>query len=298
MSSLRHRLLWSLLRVTRFRFRMGKDLARGKALRTSPKGALARRYRRETFDGFPIWRISPKGQKRGTTPKSVLYHLHGGGHVYGLLPIHFLTLAKLADAAKAEIVVPCYPLPTERTGLEIIDWCDRHFETLVQDIGMEPLCLSGDSAGAQLALQVALLRRARGAPCPKSLILWSPWVDLSMENPEVALGKGAAVLEPKALQKAGQRFAGALDPKDPLISPLFADLTGLPELHVFTGGRDMLYPDILKFCERAVGQGVTVHLIEERALGHYWMFLPVPEAKITWAQTADILTAYSGGSHL
>jgi len=286
MASLRHHLIWTTLRLTRFRYRMGKDLAKNRAQRAEPVGLLKHRFTRENFDGHPVWRISPKGKER---PAKTLYHLHGGGHVYGMLPLQFPIWADLADRANAEVIAPCYPLPPEFTARDVNEFCQNHFERIVGEKGLENITLSGDSAGAQLALSLSLFRKDNDQALPKRLILWSPWVDLSMTNPDIQNQLGAAILEPKSLIKAGRRFAGDLDIQDPQVSPLFGDLTGLPETHIFTGGRDLLYPDIMKFVDKAQTQGVDIHLTKEADMGHYWMFLPQPEAKKTVAQTAALI---------
>ncbi len=286
MPSLRHHIIWTTLRLTRFRYRMGKDLAKNRAQRAEPTGLLKYRFTRENFDGHPVWRISPKGK---SVPKKTLYHLHGGGHVYGMLPLQFPIWADLAERANAEVIAPCYPLPPCFTASIVNDFCHRHFEQIISEKGLENITLSGDSAGAQLALSLAMKRRDEGRPLPKRLILWSPWVDLSMSNPEIKNYLGAAILEPKSLKSAGLRFAGELDVQDPQVSPIYGYLPGLPDLHVFTGGRDLLHPDIMKFCEKAKQEGVNVALTVEPDMGHYWMFLPQPEAKKTVSETAALI---------
>lgn len=286
MASLRHHLIWTTMRLTRFRYRMGKDLAKNRAQRTEPAGALKYKFTRENFDGHPIWRISPRGKPR---PAKTLYHLHGGGHVYGMLPLQFPIWADLAARANAEVIAPCYPLPPDFTAPEVNEFCSQHFERLIAEKGLDNITLSGDSAGAQLALTLAMNRRDVGQALPQKLILWSPWVDLSMTNPDIKNYLSAAILEPKSLKAAGLRFAGPLDVKDPQVSPLYGDLTGLPDLHVFTGGRDLLYPDIMKFCDKAKLEGVNIHVTIEPELGHYWMFLPQPEAKKTLIATAALI---------
>ena len=183
MPSLRHHMIWALLRLSGFRFRMEKDVRNGTVIRNRPPASLKSRIKKETFEGHNIWRIQPDNFV-SPPPAKTLYHLHGGGHVYGVLSLHFKVLAQLADLAQAEIILPCYPLPPDYEAGGVNTFCRNHFAHIAAQKGLENITLSGDSAGAGLALILSAYRRDAGLVNPERLILWSPWVNLAMDHAE------------------------------------------------------------------------------------------------------------------
>jgi acetyl esterase/lipase len=87
------------------------------------------------------------------------------------------------------------------------------------------------------------------------------------------------LLNIKKLREAGERYAGTLDPKDPIVSPLFGELTGLPHLMIFVGTADLFLADCRALSEKAETQDVPVSLYEIQGMTHPGVFLPIPEAR-------------------
>jgi len=98
--------------------------------------------------------------------------------------------------------------------------------------------IMGDSAGGNLAIGLADWVISNGHKAPDKLILLAPWVDLDMSRPDERLSSGEQLLIPDDLRDAGRRYAGDMDVRDPLISPLFGDMLQLPEIHIFTGDQE------------------------------------------------------------
>ena len=140
------------------------------------------------------------------------------------------------------------------------------------------LILMGDSSGGGLALALAEHFRAEGIRMPDELILLSPWVDVTMENPEMAAyaGKDPWLTVPW-LKVCGRHWAGTFDVQDYRVSPLYGDVRGMSNVTVFAGTREILYPDILKFFNSLDHQGNR--LIVGQDMNHVFPILPIPEAK-------------------
>ena len=142
------------------------------------------------------------------------------------------------------------------------------------------LILMGDSAGGGLALGLAESFVAAGVPLPERLILLSPWVDVTMENPDIeALLPVEPVLHLELVKVHGRYWANALDPHDWRVSPLFGDMSALPPVTLYTGTRELLYPDALLLSDALAAAGVEVDFRVGRGLNHEYPLMPIPEGR-------------------
>ena len=288
-TSLRYRAVQALLRVTRYRNKMLKDAANGVQRNAQPKGRQAKRWQRAEFEGRAVWMCHPVG---GET-QSVYVHQHGGGYVYGLQSIHYMALQEVCDHAQMTVIMPDYPLPPQALAPQIMDWADRHFDSVVECYGLENVALGGCSAGGNLTLAILQTRRDRGEATPQTVVLWSPWVDLTpFESPPTKDDDYEALITPFGLEPAVGAYLGdsGLKRDDPRISPEFMDFTDMPKLHAVTGEQDVLFPAIERFAARAKSAGALGHYVKEPDYGHYWMFYPVPDRHRTLKQIASWLT--------
>lgn len=288
-TSVSYTLIQGFFRLTRYRNRMLKDAVRGNQRNARPRGRQAKRWQRAEFDNRAVWLCHPRN---GETDR-VYVHEHGGGYVYGLQSVHFMSLRELADHAGVTVILPDYPLPPQACAPEIMDWADRHFASVVECYGLENVALGGCSAGGNLALAALQMRRARGDANPETVILWSPWLDLTpFDTPPTKDEDYEALITPYGLEPAVGAYLGAsdMDRADPLISPLFADLSTLPTLNIVTGQRDVLYPAISEFANKVMKAGKLGDYVAEPDYGHYWMFYPVKDRHKTLMQIAEMLS--------
>lgn len=212
-----------------------------------------------------------------------LVYLHGGCYLYPIQSAHWGILASLVEQSGVSITLPLYGLAPDHT-------VDEAYE-LLDELHLPGVWLAGDSAGGGLALGHAMRLRDAGSPA-KGVILISPWVDVTMENPAIAqLQKVDRMLATPGLIAAGHLWAGSHDRRDPLVSPLFGKLGGLPPVHVFQGGRDLIAADARLLAEGIHAAGGQAELeFVERAFHVYpgapWM----PEAKRALARMAELLS--------
>jgi acetyl esterase/lipase len=121
-----------------------------------------------------------------------------------------------------------------------------------------PVTLAGDSAGGGLALGQAVAYRDAGLPAPRQVVLFAPWVDIALTNPAAELVEPLdPMLRIDTSRACGRLWARGHDERDPLVSPLFADLSGLAAVHTFQGGRDVLAPDAMLLAGRLREAGNT-----------------------------------------
>jgi triacylglycerol lipase len=137
----------------------------------------------------------------------------------------------------------------------------------------------GDSAGGGLAVAAVRTLVERDSETPARMVLLAPWLDVTMSDP-----LSAAIRDPlltvRSLRKFGSAWAGDLDPTDPIVSPLFGSLDGLPPTTVFSGSQDMLAADALRLRDRVIADGLTdVTFVLRKGLVHDWPIFPfLPEA--------------------
>ena len=284
-TSFGYKVMTSVLRLTKHRNKMIADAARGEQRNTLPPKKYISRWRREDFEGRAIWICEPKN---GATDR-VYVHQHGGGFVYGLMALHYMSLSELSDHAEITVIMPDYPLPPDAHAREIIRWADRHFESCVDCYGLENVSLGGDSAGANLSLAILRTRAGKGDPNTETVILWSPWLDLTGPKDFTKADDYGVVITPFGLEPAVGGYLGDMDRKDPLISPFLADISNLPSVHIVTGAKDILYPPAKEFAEKADAAGKLASLTVEPDYGHYWMFYPVKDRHRTLKQIAEML---------
>jgi epsilon-lactone hydrolase len=245
--SLAMRATSTLLRVRAGRARPDARTLAELMSRTYPAAApvpdsLLRDYRltETTLAGRPVLRLTP----RGTPSGQHLIYTHGGGYVRPLIAPHWQVLERATRDTGATITVPLYHLAPEGGVTGAYKLLRELYTRTAAEAGAENITLAGDSSGGGLALGQAVTYRNAGEPSPRQIVLFSPWVDITMSNPEIAtLAPRDPTLDADILAAAGRLWAGDTDRCDARLSPMHADLSGLAPVHLFQGGRDILAAD-------------------------------------------------------
>jgi monoterpene epsilon-lactone hydrolase len=199
----------------------------------------------------------------------VLLFFHGGGYCTGSPTSHRAFVARIAAAAGVRGVIPDYRMGDENPYPAAVEDAVAVYGQLRAD-GVAPgdILVAGDSAGGGLALALMLALRDSGDPLPAAVGLICPWVDLTRAG---NAARPSAPREPLLSKLRLQRFAddylAGADPAQPRVSPLLADLTGLPPIVVHWAGDDLLAPDGRAIAERARAAGVEV---QERGFDGLW----------------------------
>ena len=227
--------------------------------------------------GQRVVTLTPRTGKRDL---HVLY-LHGGAYVMPLIRAHWSIIGAVISATGATVTVPLYALAPEsdyRTGTALID---AVFDSIASAGNGGQIVVMGDSAGGNAALTLTLRRRDHGLSLPDHLFLFFPWLDLSMRDAEMrGLESGDIVLAVDGVRECGRMWAGDISPSAPSMSPLYADLRGMPPMSVFQGDRDILVVDARKFAVKARAAGVTLDYQEYPGAFHGFLGLTfLPEAK-------------------
>jgi epsilon-lactone hydrolase len=229
---------------------------------------------RVTAPDRPAEWLRPPGAR---TDAAIIY-LHGGGYVIGSPRSHRHLAAAIVRAAGTAGLLVDYRLAPEHPFPAALDDAVAAYQWML-DRGLAPerVAVAGDSAGGGLTVALLLALRDRGLPRPAAAVCISPWVDLTCTGATYAT---KAAVDPIVTRQSttamAQAYAGAHDPKAPLLSPLYADLRGLPSLLVQVGSDEVLLDDALGLGERARAAGVDVTVEEWPAMIHVWhWFLPM-----------------------
>ncbi|OGW34113.1 MAG: hypothetical protein A2X58_11335 [Nitrospirae bacterium GWC2_56_14] len=201
--------------------------------------------------------------------EKVLFYLHGGAYVMGSCNTHRNMAAHMARACGMRALLLDYRLAPEHPFPAALDDAVAAYHWLLCNlISAENIVIAGDSAGGGLALATLVSLRDGGYPLPAAGVCLTPWTDLAGTAESLETRVKA---DPKlTLQDLvpGRHYVGENDPCHPLISPLYADLRGLPPLLIHGAGDDMLLDDAVRVAERAKAAGVDVTLEVWKRMWH------------------------------
>ena len=203
----------------------------------------------------------------------VLLYLHGGAYVLGSINVHRKLVSRLADATKTRVLAINYRLAPEHPYPAALEDATTAYLWLLNRGGLtaegvEPgrIIIAGDSAGGGLALATLVSLRDTGVPLPAGAVCISPWTDLALTGASVESKAGAdPILSPEGLALFASYYAGEHDLTSPLVSPLYADLKGLPPLLIQVGADEILLDDAVRFAGKAceAGGDVTLEVWDE-----------------------------------
>ncbi|MEU7873721.1 alpha/beta hydrolase [Dactylosporangium sp. NPDC049140] len=218
-------------------------------------------YTERELGGVPVLWAVP----RDAAPDRVLLCLHGGGYVGGSIYTHRKLYAHLAKAAGVSAVLPSYSLTPERQYPTQLDEVTAVYRALLERYEPGHVAVTGDSAGGGLTLSVQLRARAEGLPLAAALVPISPWTDMTQSAASIVTNRPTDLLfgDPYPMSIDGlvaMLLPEGVKPDDPLVSPLFADLSGLPPMYVQAGGAEMLLDDAVRLQRAAHEHGVEAEL--------------------------------------
>jgi salicylate hydroxylase len=240
----------------------------------------------EELGDVKAFRVAASDAPRG----NVVLHFHGGGYLIGSAKGSLEYASRLAAAVGGSCYTVDYRLAPEHPYPAAIDDAIAAYRALLaRGIAASSILLSGESAGGGLAVALALALRTAGDPLPGAILAVAPFADLTLSGPSVRAFNGD---DPAAnrdlLTFMGASYFQGHEPTDPLVSPLFGDLTGLPPLFVTATQGECLLDDTKRLAERAekAGVDVTLRLVED-SVHVYTIFPFLPETRSTMDEVAD-----------
>lgn len=250
--------VWIVKWRVKRRLRSAHDLQESrKILRPEPYRALdGVRISEAPIGGVPGEWVEASEHSSGT-----LLYLHGGGYFGCSAKTHRAITVSFARLG-FRVYAPNYRLAPENPFPAAVDDAVAVYRGLL-GAGHLPqqIVVSGESAGGGLALSLLLTLRAKGILLPAAAALFSPWTDLAATGESIVKNTDrCAMFEGAKIASTAKLYLGETDPRDPIASPLYADLRGLPPLLIHVGADEVLLDDSTRLAERAQAAGIPVEL--------------------------------------
>ena len=211
-----------------------------------------------TLGGIPVVNVEVAGADHA----KVIFYLHGGAYAIGTAASSVGLASDLARRAGARLVTIDYRLAPEHPHPAAIDDAVAAYRGLLDSgVAASAIAIAGESAGAGLAAATLVALKRAGLPQPSAAVLMSPWADLTLSGDSIS-GKAAVdpALTPEGLRRRAADYVPDGNRTADLVSPIFADLTGLPPLLIQAGSHEILLDDATSLAARAAAADVAVTL--------------------------------------
>ena len=197
----------------------------------------------EKFQERNVFVLTPKGKKK---TKKAVFFLHGGSYIAELNQTYWDFLSDFTQDTGTTVIVPDYPLAPQYHYTDVFKMITPLYQEIAKKVRTENLIIMGDSAGGGMSLALRQKIEQDQMEKPSKTILISPWLDVTMENPESRkIQENDKMLNIELLRLAGISYAGEEgDTKNYLISPIYGPIENLENIIIYTGTYDVLNPDV------------------------------------------------------
>lgn len=228
----------------------------------------------QPVDAQPVSEGSVKGEWLQLTddPRQTVYYLHGGGYVACSPKTHRPFTSALSRAANARVFALDYRLaPEHRFPAAVEDAVAGYRWLLNQGVDPQEIVIGGDSAGGGLTMATLVALRDAGERLPRAAFVLSPWADLAVTGRSLDTNdERDPMFYGDAIRRMAPVYVGDASPRDPLVSPIYADLSNLPPLLIYASDTEVLLDDSVRLADRARQCDVSVDLRVESDLPHVW----------------------------
>ena len=208
-----------------------------------------------------------------------IIYIHGGGYVLGINDGHVNLAKYFVNEADVTIHMPDYPLAPHHQYNETYEKMIALYESILQGTSPDNIIFMGDSAGGGLSLGISQYLKELDLPQPSQIILLSPWLDITMENPDaLKYDKNDVILGIPGLLEFGKVWAGDADPQNYMLSPINGPLEGTAPITMIGGTYEVFYPDFIKLTEKANSSNINITFYEYNKMLHVFPLFGMPES--------------------
>ena len=213
-----------------------------------------------------------------TAGKHIIF-LHGGAYTAEVKTGHWWMVEQILKKSDCKLSFIQYPLAPEKNHIQAHAMLNEAYSVLENKSPDDQFYLLGDSAGGGFCLAFAQsLRDRKSQKSPEKIALLSPWIDLSMSNPEIkALEQKDLLLSAEILKKCGSWYAGGIDLKSPVLSPLYGNMNDLKSVAIFVGTNEIFLPDCRLLKRKIENSDTTLYYKEYEGMQHDWIHFPIKE---------------------
>src|SRR3954468_7413581 len=236
----------------------------------------------------------------GIEPRHVVLYFHGGVYVMGDAFLAAELASQIGRRTHAEVISVDYRLAPEHSYPAAVDDALAAYEGLLQNgIAPSDIAFAGESAGGGLAIATLVNARAHGLALPAAAYVMSPYVDLTLAGTTMETKSDAdPLLSRELLEPRVADYTQGQDAALPLVSPVFADLSGLPPLIIQAGSHEVLLDDAVRLAQRAVAADVEVTLDITPGVPHVFQAYHaiLDEATAALDRAGRLLSAHLAGA--
>lgn len=256
--------------------------------------AMRTRFPRLVFEDHGIGPLAMESVRAVESPRCAILHLHGGAFMMGSPQSYRERAKRLSYHCQAEVFVPDYRLAPEHPYPAALDDALVAFQYVRALRRRVPVFVTGDSAGGGLGLSLLVRLRDAGAEMPSGAVFLSPWTDLTASGSSIEVNRRKDLWLTRAhLEQWARYYVANADPSGPELSPLFADLSGLPPLLLLAGEHEVLLDDALRVGEKAALAGTPARVLVGKGMQHDWpLTLPwLQESRLAWREIQGFLSS-------
>ena len=214
------------------------------------------------------------------TEKHIVF-LHGGAFTVEENPGHWWMVEQILKVSDFKISFIQYPLAPENNYRQTHSMLAEAYSELTIKNSDDRFYFLGDSAGAGLCLAFAQSIDGVKLKKPEKIALLSPWLDLSLGNPEIKdLEPLDLLLSSETLKKCGELYADGTDLKSPELSPLYGSIDDLNSIGIFVGTKEILLPDCRLLKQKIEKSNTNLFYKEYEGMQHDWIVFPVKERSV------------------
>lgn len=257
-----------------------------------PKGI---QVEKEIIEGIKSEWIIPEN----TNPDKLIFYVHGGGYVSGSCNDHRAFVAKLAKSSGITNLQYEYRLAPEYPYPHALNDSIKVYQSILnKGYKSQNIIMVGESAGGGLTLAILLALKQRNIELPKAAVAISPWTDLSCSSDSYTTKNKVSVAPKNSWTVFSHYYVGDNEVKNPLISPLFGDMKGLPPIYINSAVNDELYDDGELFYKKAKKEGVEITFKAGKGMIHcYPLLAPMfKEASEAMDEILDFIKFHINGS--
>lgn len=234
----------------------------------------------------------------GAADDAAIIYFHGGAYMAGSLVSNRVLALELATSLGMNVLSFEYRLAPENPyPAALVDAMRIYRSVLELDVPAQRISFIGDSAGGGLLCAAALRAKADGIELPNSLVMLSPWVDLTLSGETYETLKDRdPLLTKQKLKRSAEYYVGDADAHDPYISPVFGDFHGFPPALIHVGTHEVLLDDARMLAKAMLRDGAEATIEEWQGMWHVWHAFDIKETRLALKRISEYVRGNMGMS--
>lgn len=240
---------------------------------------------KHSYDNIDVYVLNGNSAANKT-----IFYFHGGGYARRPRRFHWQFVDKLAQKTGAKIIFPLYPLAPFYTYHDMYEKMVSLYNKCVNECPNDEIVFVGDSSGGGFSIAFYEYLVERNMRTPDKTVAISPWVDATMENPEIAPLLKIDPMLALPVEKVRMSFwSNGESLQNFMLSPIYYEhMDKLKNIGIFVGTDEILYPDAVRFFN-FIEHNDNCTLTVAQRMNHCYPLYPIPEAKLALEQIADFI---------